>query len=73
MKSVEKENGKEKKLDRPPPRIEPASGQNKLQKNFCFSFNKRFPEDGLRKMCFFAYVISQKGSKLKGKNMQNTV
>ena len=30
LKSVEKENGK-KKLDRPPPRIEPASGQNKLE------------------------------------------
>ena len=103
MKSVEKENGK-KKLDRPPPRIEPASGQNKLESRpfsalatcaneavvgdsciiltpcfsetkgfFCFSFNKRSPEDGLKKMCFFAYVISQKGSKLQGKNMQNIV
>ena len=40
---------------------------------FCFSFNKSSPKDGLRKMCFFAYVIPQKGSKLQGKNMQNIV
>ena len=40
---------------------------------FCFSFNKRSLEDALGKMCFFAYVISQKGSKLQGKNMQNIV
>ena len=93
-----REREREKKLDRPPPRIEPASGQNKLESGpfsalatcaneavvgdsciiltpwfsetkgfFCFSFNKRSPEDGLRKMCFFANVISQKGSKLSGK------
>ena len=101
-RSTEKEW--EKKLHRPPPRIEPASRQNKLESGpfsalatcaneavvgdsciiltpwfsetkgfFSFSFNKRSPEDGLRKMCFFAYVISQKGSKLQGKNMQNIV
>ena len=34
---------------------------------FCFSFNKRSPEDGLRKMCFFAYVISQKRKQTSGK------
>ena len=34
---------------------------------FCFSFNKKSLEDALGKMCFFAYVISQKGSKLQGK------
>ena len=34
---------------------------------FCFSFNKRSLEDALGKMCFFAYVISEKGSKLRGK------
>ena len=38
---------------------------------FCFSFNKRSPENALGKMCFFAYVIFQKESKLQGKNMQN--
>ena len=36
---------------------------------FCFSFNKRSSENALRKMCFFAYVIFQKGSKLQGENM----
>ena len=30
-------------------------------------------EDAFGKMYFFAYVISQKGSKLQGKNMQNIV
>ena len=38
---------------------------------FCFSFNKRFPDDVLGKMCFFAYGLFKKGSKLQGKNMQN--
>ena len=99
-----RERESEKKMDRPPAHIEPASGQNKLESGlfsalatcaneavvgdfciiltpcfsetkgfFCFSFNKRSPDDALRKMCFFAYVISQKGSKLQGKNMQNIV
>ena len=40
---------------------------------FCFSFNKRSLEDALGKMCFFTYVISQKGTKLQGKKTCRTL
>ena len=44
-----------------------TSSFSKTKGSFCFSFSKRSLEDALEKMCFFAYVISQEGSKLQGK------
>ena len=50
-----------------------TSSFSKAKGFFFFPFNIRSLEDALGKMCFFAYVISKKGSKLQGKNMQNIV
>ena len=55
---------------------EAVGSETKVQRNkrfLLFFIQQKVPRGCPRKMCFFAYIITQKGSKLQGKKMQNIV